>query len=102
MSTPYEPERIEAKWQQVWADARAFEVGNDAGDGAAKSYVLEQLPYPSGSHHMGHMLVYTIGDVATHFRGRVDRYSLFNEPNWHSWLEVSPECRRGRWEAERG
>ena len=28
------------------------------------------LPYPSGSLHMGHMLVYTIGDVVTHFRRR--------------------------------
>ncbi|MBA2741206.1 MAG: leucine--tRNA ligase, partial [Actinobacteria bacterium] len=31
---------------------------------------LEQLPYPSGDLHMGHMLVYTIGDVVTHFRRR--------------------------------
>ncbi len=35
-----------------------------------KSYVLEMLPYPSGNLHMGHMLVYTIGDVVTHFRRR--------------------------------
>ncbi|MFL5827792.1 MAG: cellulase family glycosylhydrolase [Thermoleophilaceae bacterium] len=25
-------------------------------------------------------------DVATHFRGRVDRYSIWNEPNWRGWL----------------
>jgi hypothetical protein len=24
--------------------------------------------------------------AARHFRGRVDRYSIWNEPNWHSWL----------------
>jgi hypothetical protein len=24
--------------------------------------------------------------VATHFRGRVDRYSIWNEPNWKTWL----------------
>ena len=28
------------------------------------------LPYPSGTLHLGHLLVYTIGDVATHFRRR--------------------------------
>ena len=24
--------------------------------------------------------------VATHFKGRVDRYSIWNEPNWNTWL----------------
>jgi hypothetical protein len=24
--------------------------------------------------------------AAQHFRGRVDRYSIWNEPNWHGWL----------------
>jgi hypothetical protein len=27
-----------------------------------------------------------VHDVATHFKGRVDRYSIWNEPNWKSWL----------------
>ena len=69
----YEPGAIEAKWQRVWEDEQAWTVQNPADPSArdaAKSYVLEQLPYPSGSLHMGHMLVYTIGDVATHFRRR--------------------------------
>jgi Cellulase (glycosyl hydrolase family 5) len=26
-------------------------------------------------------------DVAAHFKGRVDRYGIWNEPNWKSWLE---------------
>ena len=64
----YDPRSIEAKWQRVWEDEQAFEVSNHPT--VAKSYVLEQLPYPSGSLHMGHMLVYTIGDVVTHFRRR--------------------------------
>ena len=73
MTERYDPQAIEAKWQRVWGDERAFEVSNEPGptrSAAPKSYVLEQLPYPSGSLHMGHMLVYTIGDVATHFRRR--------------------------------
>jgi len=59
---------IEEKWQRVWADAAAFHVSNDST--RPKSYVLEMLPYPSGTLHMGHMLVYTIGDVVTRFRAR--------------------------------
>src|SRR4051794_4053808 len=27
-----------------------------------------------------------IHDVAVHFKGRVDRYSVWNEPNWPGWL----------------
>jgi leucyl-tRNA synthetase len=70
----YDSQAVEAKWQEVWASERAFEVPNPSVDEgsaeAPKSYVLEMLPYPSGSLHMGHMLVYTIGDVVTHFRRR--------------------------------
>jgi leucyl-tRNA synthetase len=70
----YDPKTIEEKWQAVWEDEHAFEVANPEtaaeADTEPKNYVLEMLPYPSGSLHMGHMLVYTIGDVVTHFRRR--------------------------------
>jgi leucyl-tRNA synthetase len=70
----YDAQAIESKWQAVWETERAFEVPNpepdQPRDRASKSYVLEMLPYPSGTLHMGHMLVYTIGDVVTHFRRR--------------------------------
>ena len=64
----YDAKIIEERWQRVWADAHAFEVSNDPNE--PKSYVLEQLPYPSGTLHMGHMLPYTIGDVVSRFRAR--------------------------------
>src|SRR5829696_6988010 len=70
----YDPQAIEPKWQQVWEAEKAFQTTNEAIQ--PKSYVLEQLPYPSGALHMGHMLVYTIGDVQTHFRRRNGAYVL--------------------------
>ena len=70
----YDAQAIEAKWQRVWEDARAFHVDNPApGEAAPENhwYQLEMLPYPSGpSLHMGHVLNYTMGDVQTHVRRR--------------------------------
>jgi leucyl-tRNA synthetase len=69
----YEPAKIEAKWQRVWDEERAFVVPNpdspQQGD-ERKTYVLEMLPYPSGELHMGHVLNYTLGDVVAHLRRR--------------------------------
>src|SRR4051794_13024995 len=67
----YDARRIEEKWQAVWRDAGAFHVENpEPGDDRRRFYMLEMLPYPSGSLHMGHVLNYTLGDVLTHFRRR--------------------------------
>jgi len=71
----YDPKAIEAKWQRVWEDARAFHVPNpepgaEGADRTNVSYVLEMWPYPSGTLHMGHVLVYTIGDILSRFRRR--------------------------------
>ena len=68
----YDPKTIEAKWQRVWEDERAFYVDNpEPGDEPGDDfYMLEMLPYPSGHLHMGHVLNYTLGDVVTHFKRR--------------------------------
>jgi leucyl-tRNA synthetase len=69
----YDPHAIEEKWQDEWARERAFSVDNPAPgveDNRRHFYMLEMLPYPSGTLHMGHVLNYTLGDVVTHFRRR--------------------------------
>ncbi len=83
----YDPQAIEAKWQQVWADERAFSAPDpDVGDAQAreKAYVLEMLPYPSGDLHMGHVLNYTLGDVITHHRRR-NGYSVLRPMGYDSF-----------------
>ena len=68
----YEPEKIEAKWQAIWAENRAFNVPNPTpGEQLEqKTYVLEMLPYPSGELHVGHVRNYMLGEVVAHFRRR--------------------------------
>jgi leucyl-tRNA synthetase len=72
----YDHRSIEPKWREIWADREVARVGNDLPEGAAKNYVLEMLPYPSGRLHMGHVKNYTMGDVITHFRRRNGAYVL--------------------------
>ena len=71
----YDAHTVEGKWQRVWEDAQAFRVPDPepGGDRSGESYVLEMWPYPSGTLHMGHTLVYTIGDVLSRFGRRNGR-----------------------------
>jgi leucyl-tRNA synthetase len=69
----YDAHAIEQKWQSVWEAEQSFHVDNPepgAVPDRAHFYMLEMLPYPSGSLHMGHVLNYTLGDVVTHFKRR--------------------------------
>lgn len=69
----YNPNEIEAKWQQYWADNKTFAAQNNLAK--PKYYVLDMFPYPSGAGlHVGHPLGYIASDVYSRFK----RHQGFN------------------------
>lgn len=78
----YDPQQIEAKWQKVWEEQSAFHA--DADPKRPKYYVLEMLPYPSGTLHMGHMRNYSIGDAVARFK-RMRGLNVLHPIGWDSF-----------------
>ncbi|MGA9637219.1 class I tRNA ligase family protein, partial [Flavobacterium sp.] len=69
----YNPNEIEAKWQQYWADNKTFAASNTSEK--PKHYVLDMFPYPSGAGlHVGHPLGYIASDVYSRYK----RHQGFN------------------------
>ena len=75
----YDFERIEEKWQKVWAERKSFEVAEDLG--RKEFYLLEMYPYPSGRIHMGHVRNYSIGDVIGRFK-RMNGFNVLHPIGW--------------------
>jgi leucyl-tRNA synthetase len=74
---------IEGFSRRLWNDLDVNHV--DLGDpGRDSKFVVGMFPYPSGSAHLGHMLVYTLVDVVARL-GRFNGAAVFNPLGWDSF-----------------
>ncbi len=63
---PYDHNQIELKWHRQWQDAALYKAEENST--RPKYYVLEMLPYPSGTLHIGHIRNYAIGDALARYK----------------------------------
>ncbi len=79
---PYDHRQIELKWHARWENADFYKADEDSA--RPKFYVLEMLPYPSGTLHIGHIRNYSIGDALARYKW-MRGYNVLHPMGWDAF-----------------